>query len=86
MKPFYPTVQYIYSLGTYNGTCGAQEVAIKIPKMTWSTGCAPSEIENLRAFYIEAQIQLGFSHENVLSCIGISTGMLIQDYVQFMRI
>ena len=53
-----------------------QEVAIKIPKITWNTGCSPIEVENLKSFYAEAQITLGFDHENVLSCLGISTGML----------
>jgi hypothetical protein len=38
---------------------------------------SPSELESLKAFYLEAQITLGFHHENVLSCLGISTGLLV---------
>ena len=59
------------SLGSYHGPNGTQEVAIKIPKI-------PVEIESLKAFYAEAQITLGFNHENVLSCLGISTGYFLK--------
>ena len=61
-------------LGIFHGPNGAQEVAIKIPKITLNTGCSPFEVENLKSFYAEAQITLGLDHENVLSCLGISTG------------
>ena len=63
-------------LGTYQSPDGVQEVAIKIPKITWNTGCSPIEVENLKSFYAEAQITIGFDHENVLSCLGISTGLI----------
>ena len=46
--------------------------------MTWNTAHSSAEAENLRLFYSEAQITLGFSHENVLSCLGISTGLFIK--------
>ena len=61
----------MHLLGTYHGPNGSQEVAIKIPKI-------PVEIESLKAFYAEAQITLGFDHENVLSCLGISTGYFMK--------
>ena len=41
----------------------------------WNTGGSPIEEEKLKEFYSEAQITLGFDHENVLSCLGISKGM-----------
>ena len=63
-------------LGTYQSPDGVQEVAIKIPKITWNTGCSPKEVENLKSFYAEAQITIGFDHDNVLSCLGISTGLI----------
>ena len=51
-------------------------MAIKVPKTTWSASCSRAEVENLKAFYVEAQITLGFDHENILSCLGISTGRI----------
>ena len=51
-------------------------MAIKVPKTTWSASCSRTEVENLKAFYVEAQITLGFDHENILSCLGISTGRI----------
>ena len=62
--------------GICHGSNGAQEVAIKVPKTTWSASCSRTEVENLKAFYVEAQITLGFDHENILSCLGISTGRI----------
>ena len=64
--------------GTYLGPKGEEEVAIKIPKTIWNTGRSPLEVEDLKAFYAEAQLALEFSHENVLSCIGISSGVLVK--------
>ena len=61
-------------LGTYHGPKGSQEVAIKVPKITWNEARCPVEIESLKAFYAEAQITLSFQHDNVLSCLGVSTG------------
>ena len=64
--------------GTYLGPKGEEEVAIKIPKTIWNTGRSPLEVEDLKAFYAEAQLALEFSHENVLSCLGISSGALVE--------
>ena len=46
------------------------------------------EVEILKSFYMEAQITLGFNHENVLSCLGISTGpsgepWMVVEYMRF---
>ena len=70
---FMNTVNYA---GIYIGPKGEEEVAIKIPKTIWNTGRSPLEVEDLKAFYAEAQLALEFSHENVLSCIGISSGFI----------
>ena len=75
--------QYMYintvnHAGIYIGPKGEEEVAIKIPKTIWNTGRSPLEVEDLKAFYAEAQLALEFSHENVLSCIGISSGVLVK--------
>ena len=64
--------------GIYIGPKGEEEVAIKIPKTIWNTGRSPLEVEDLKAFYAEAQLALEFSHENVLSCIGISSGVWVK--------
>ena len=66
--------------GTYLGPKGEEEVAIKIPKTIWNTGRSPLEVEDLKAFYAEAQLALEFSHENVLSCLGISSGALVKKF------
>ena len=63
-------------LGLYHGPTGEQEVAIKVPKVTFNTAHSPVEAEKMRAFLEEAQITSGFDHENILSCLGISTGLL----------
>ena len=73
--------------GTYESPTGNQEVAIKIPKITWITCCSPCEVENLKSFFAEAEITLGFNHENVLSCLGITIGSIGEPWmiVEFMR-
>ena len=72
--------------GIYHGPNGDQEVAIKIPKITMTLPRSPLIIESLKSFYAEAKITLGFEHENVLSCIGMSTGPLDEPWmvVEFM--
>ena len=64
------------STGIYRTPAGEQEVAIKVPKITFNTAHSPVDAEILRAFLEEAQITSGFDHENILSCLGISTGLL----------
>lgn len=73
--------------GTYNSSYGPQEVAIKIPKVTWFGCCSPCEVESLKSFFAEAEITLGFEHQNVLSCLGISIGPIGEPWmiVEFMR-
>ena len=73
--------------GKYHGQKGFQEVAIKVPKIILDTRRNPIEAEILKAFFVEAQITLGFDHENVLSCLGISTGPLGEPWmvVEYMR-
>ena len=63
------------SIGIYRTPAGEQEVAIKVPKITFNTH-SPVEAERMRAFLEEAKITSGFDHENILSCLGISTGLL----------
>ena len=74
--------------GKYNGSDGFYDVAIKVPKIVLSARCNPMEVEILKSFYVEAQITLGFNHENVLSCLGISTGpsgepWMVVEYMRF---
>ena len=82
----WPYFKFYFLLGIYTGSGGTQEVAIKIPKITLSAGCSTLEIETLKSFYIEVQVILGFSHENVLSCIGISTGISFKNNVYCKKI
>ncbi len=65
-------------IGIYRGPAGEQEVAIKVPKITFNTAHSPVEVERMRAFLEEAQRTSGFNHENILSFVGISTGWLCQ--------
>ena len=74
--------------GKYNGSDGFYDVAIKVPKIILNARCNPMELEILKSFYVEAQITLGFKHENVLSCLGISTGpsgepWMVVEYMRF---
>ena len=62
--------------GTYTSQSGKKNIAIKIPKTTMRADGPSYELEMMKSFYEEALITLRFQHKNILSCFGISTGLL----------
>ena len=64
-----------------NGPEDQCDIAIKIPILSLNDrGRLEGE---LRDFYTEAKLTSDFSHKNILSCLGITNGMLFYLYFKF---
>ena len=59
----------------------SRKVAIKIPKVS----CVQQHTEELKDFYLEAQVSFSLQHKNVLLCLGITRDIvpwLVFEYME----